>query len=387
MEILALAALLAWGALLLARGGFWRADVALPADPPPPARWPGVAAVIPARDEAATIARVLEAHGSSAYPGPLSLVVVDDASRDGTGRIAREVAARSPRPVEVIGARELPAGWSGKLWALQAGLEALPRLAPDAEWVLLTDADIRHAPDTLPRLVAHAEREELAMASLMARLDDSGAWGGLLVPAFVFFFQKLYPFPWVSDPARATAAAAGGCVLIRRRVLDEIGGLRAIRGALIDDCALAARVKDAVPRRRVWLGLSRGEVTSLRDNSSLGAIWRMVARTAYAQLRHSPLLLAGTVAGMALLYLAGPLAALSLPLHGSPLAAGLGATAWALSGLAYAPTLRLYGRPVWQAAGLPPAALLYTAMTLDSARRHWQGAGGAWKGRTYPAPD
>lgn len=377
-------ACLAWAALLLARGGFWRANVRL-GHPPNPIDWPKVVAVIPARNEAETIDAVLASHAATDYPGDLSVTVVDDGSTDGTGDLARKVADGAARGFTVLDAPPLAPGWSGKLAALEAGIANAWERHPDARWLLLTDADIRHAPDTLARLVARAEAQKLAAISLMARLDDRGLWGGLLVPAFVFFFAKLYPFPWVNDPARTTAGAAGGCLLVRRDALEAVGGIASIRGALIDDCTLAARIKRFGRRRPIWLGLADAEVVSLRDNRRLDAVWTMVARTAFAQLRHSALLLAGTLAGLALVYLAGPLTALTAPLHQVWPAAVLGFVAWGLSALAYRPTLALYRRPAWQALMLPLAATLYAAMTLDSARRHWLGRGGAWKGRTYPA--
>lgn len=371
-----------WLWLLLGRGGFWRADVRLGAQLRPEA-WPEVVALIPARDEAATIRAVLEAHAATAYPGRFSVIVVDDGSVDGTGVIARQVAAAAPRAIHVLAAPALPAGWTGKLWALETGRVAAGRLAPAASYVLLTDADIIHTPETLGRLVAKAEAQGLALVSLMARLDARGLWGGLLVPAFVFFFQKLYPFRWVNDLARRTAAAAGGCVLARREALDTVGGFGAIRNSLIDDCALAARIKHTPPGRAIWLGLAEGEVMSLRDNRRLSTVWAMVARTAFAQLRYSVVLLGVALGGMALAYLAGPLAVLALPAHGDRLAAGLGALAWLMAAAVYVPTVRLYGRAGWQALGLPLAALLYGLMTVHSALAHWRGRGGGWKGRTY----
>lgn len=326
MLLIAALSVVLWLWLLLGRGGFWRADVRLGQEARPEA-WPEVVALIPARDEAATIRAVLEAHAATAYPGRFSVIVVDDGSADGTAAIARQVAEAAPWPVHVLEAPALPGGWTGKLWALETGYEAAGRLAPGASHVLLSDADIVHAPETLERLVALAEARGLALVSLMARLDARGFWGGLLVPAFVFFFQKLYPFAWVNDPARRTAAAAGGCVLVRRGALTGIGGFAAIRGALIDDCALAARIKRGPPGRAIWLGLAEGEVVSLRDNRRLGAVWAMVARTAFAQLRHSAVLLGVALGGMALAYLAGPLAVLALPVHGDWPAAALGAAA------------------------------------------------------------
>ncbi len=385
LALAALASAAIWAWLLAGHGRFWRADQRL-GRPPPPSEWPDVVAVIPARDEAETVAQTLSAHGATTYPGRFSVILVDDASTDGTGEIARSVAEKSARPIRIVPAPPLPPGWTGKLWALEAGLAAADTHAPRAEYVLLTDADILHAPETLARLVAKAHGEARALVSLMARLDDRGLWGGLLIPAFVFFFQKLYPFPRVNDPERAEAGAAGGCVLLRRDTLAAIGGIAAIRTALIDDCTLAGRVKTGPPRRSIWLGLAEDEVISLRDNRALASVWKMVARTAFTQLDHSPLRLAGTLAGMALVYMAGPVAALVGVATGAPGPLAAGALASGLSAIAYAPTLALYGRPRWQALGLPAAAALFTLMTLDSARAHWAGRGGAWKGRSYPKP-
>jgi hopene-associated glycosyltransferase HpnB len=383
MTILASLSLLAWLVLLFGRGRFWRADQRLPILTEPRGHWPEVVAIIPARDEAQTIAAVLESHAKITYPGRFSVILVDDGSTDGTAGIARTMAATSARPLHLLEAPPLAEGWTGKLWALEAGARAAADLAPEAGYFLLTDADISHAPDTLARLVVQAEEQDLALVSLMARLDARGFWGALLIPAFVFFFQKLYPFPWINDPARNTAGAAGGCILVRREALAGIGGFADIRDALIDDCALAARVKHGPPRRAIWLGLATGEVVSLRDNRTLGSIWTMVARNAFTQIRRSALLLVGSMLALVVVYLAGPLAVLLMPLHGDNLTTTLGAVAWMLSGLAYLPTIRLYGLAPWKALGLPLAALLYGAMTLNSAVAHWRGRGGAWKGRTY----
>ncbi len=380
-RMLGAATLIAWIVLLAAWGGFWRADQRLdgqPGDASAARAWPAVVAVIPARDEAATIGSVVRAHRRSDYPGGYAVVVVDDGSTDGTGGIARAAGAH------VVTAPPLPEGWSGKLWAVQAGVAEAARLSPGAAYVLLTDADIMHAPDTLRRLVALAEARGLALVSLMARLDARGLWGGLLVPAFVFFFQMLYPFPWVNRPGHRVTGAAGGCVVVRRDALEGIGGIASIRGALIDDCTLAARIKRGPPGRAIWLGLADREVVSLRDNRRLATIWTMVARTAFTQLHHSALLLAGTVAGLVLVFLAPPGLLLAGLTGAGWWPALAGALAWAAMAVAYMPTLRLYGRPVWHALALPVAAALYGAMTLSSALGHWRGRGGAWKGRTYP---
>jgi hopene-associated glycosyltransferase HpnB len=368
-----------------------------------PAEWPEIVAVIPARNEADTIGMVVSALFASRYEGALSLVLVDDHSDDGTPERAFEAAAargglesqsgeaasgefsarfKDGRRLAIRHARPLPAGWTGKLWAVSAGLEAAQETAPAARYVLLLDADIALAPATLERLVAHAEKNSLALASLMARLDSRGLWGALLIPAFVFFFQKLYPFRRVNNRADGIAAAAGGCMLVRRDALDDIGGVQSIRGRIIDDCALAAAIKET--GRPIWLGLAKDEAESLRDNRSFGSVWNMVARTAFAQLRHSWVLLAATIAGM-LLYLAPPALALAYGVHREAETAIIAGAAWLLTALAYRPTAALYGQPFWAAFLLPLAAALYTGMTVSSALRHASGRGGAWKGRTYPA--
>ncbi len=382
MTFLALFSLAAWVWLALFRGGFWRADQRLgDRTAPVPARWPSVVAVVPARDEAATIGDVIAAHMAAAYPGDFAVILVDDNSNDGTGDIARAAADGSDR-LRIIDGAPLPHGWTGKLWAVHQGLTAATaRGRPD--YILLTDADIVLAPDTLTRLVAKAEAEGLSLASLMARLDARGLWGGLLVPAFVFFFQKLYPFPLSNDPNETSAAAAGGCMLVRAADLGAAGGAAAIHDQLIDDCALARAVKDLTPATRTWIGLADDEATSLRDNRSLSSIWTMVARTAYAQLGFSPFMLALAIIGMGLIYLAPPLIALGYAAHEDGLAAGLALIAWAIMARLYYPTLKLYGGEAWQAAALPLAGALYAAMTVDSAIRHWRGRGGQWKGRHY----
>lgn len=369
--------LAAWAVLLLAWGRFWRADQRLTAVAAPK-KWPDVVAVIPARDEAETIGEVVTALKATQYLGRLDIIVVDDQSSDGTGDIAAKAGAT------VIPAPALPEGWSGKLWAVHNGLEQADRIASSASWVLLNDADIRHAPDTLRRLVAKGEAEDLALVSLMARLDSRGWWGGLLIPAFIFFFQKLYPFAWVNKPSHWVAAAAGGCMLVRRTALAEIGGIQALKGALIDDCTLGAKIKHDPPKRKIWLGLAGSEVLSLRDNRALSSVWTMVARTAFTQLRHSTGLLIGAVLGMVFTYLGPWIALIWGVLAFDPLNFLTGAAAIAAMSLAYWPTARIYDQPSWKVLMLPIAAALYTAMTISSARNHWKGQGGRWKGRTYP---
>lgn len=379
VSILALAA---WAYLAFAHGGFWRARERLGASPAP-AGWPEVVAVIPARNEAESIIRVIASHMASDYPGAFSIVLVDDHSNDGTAALAEAAAKDRDRRLTVIAAPGLEAGWTGKLWAVRAGLEQVELLAPAARYVLLTDADIVHAPDTLRRLVAKAEAENLALVSLMARLDARGFWGGLLIPAFVYFFQMLYPFPRVNDPKSRVAAAAGGCMLARCDDLEVVGGVNAIRGRLIDDCALAARIKGDPPARRIWIGLAEDEVVSLRSNRDLKSIWTMVMRTAFVQLNNSWFLLAGAVLGMALVFLAAPVIALARPLHANAVAAGFSFAAWLLMALTYRPTATLYGQAAWKTVFLPAAAFFYTLMTICSALEALRGRGGAWKGRSY----
>jgi len=339
-------------------------------------------AVVPARNEAAHVAEAVASLLAQDYPGDFRVVLVDDASDDGTEEAARRGAAGSDR-LTVVPGRPLERGWTGKMWAVSQGLAAAERIAPDADYVLLTDADIAHDPRNLRRLVAKAEADGLDMASLMVRLRCRTVWERLLIPAFVFFFQKLYPFPRVNDPRRRTAAAAGGCMLVRRSALRRIGGVAAIRDAVIDDCALAAAIKAG---GRVWLGLAdRHGPRSLRGYHDLPGIWHMVARTAYVQLRHSPWLLGGTLVGMAVLYLAPPAAAFAGAHGRDAVAVVLGAAGWAAMWACYRPTVADYGQPVLAALALPVAAALYLGMTFDSARRTRAGRGAAWKGRTYPA--
>jgi hopene-associated glycosyltransferase HpnB len=372
-------ALAAWAWLLLLHGRFWLADQRLPAASPAPPRWPDVVAVVPARNEADVIGRAIAGLLAQDYPGAFRVVLVDDESGDGTADAARSAAGARAARLTVLRAPPREPGWVGKLWALESGLRSVA--TPPAYW-WLTDADIGHPPDTLRRLVAKAEADRRALVSLMVRLWCQSLWERLLIPAFVYFFQQLYPFARVNDDRSRVAAAAGGCLLLRADTLAAAGGLAAMKSAVIDDCALAALAKPVARRQGlgIWLGLADGS-HSLRPYAGLGEIWRMVARSAYTQLRHNPLLLLGTILGMALLYLAPPLIALGWPWHGDALAGALATGAWLLMAASEVPTLRLYRLSPLRALLLPLAGLLYTAMTLDSARRHWRGRGATWKGR------
>lgn len=367
---------LLWAWLIWCRGGFWWADQFLADDARAADPWPAILAIVPARNEAETVLAALGSLLAQDYPGTLSVVLVDDASEDGTAELARRAFAGEAR-LHIVRTGTLPAGWTGKMWAVERGLAEIGRVLPEARFVLLTDADIEHDPANLTRLVAKAEDEALGLVSLMVRLKAETPWEKLLIPAFVFFFQKLYPFPWVNDPARRMAAAAGGCMLVRRSVLEAVGGMQPIRDAVIDDCALARAIKARAP---IWLGLTQ-ETRSLRGYAALSGIWRMVARTAFVQLRFSALALAGTVIGMAVLYLAAPALAAAGALAGDGVLLAAGGAAWTLMAIAYRPTLKLYGQGLARAWLLPLAAFLYTLMTVDSARRHWTGNAPLWKGR------
>ena len=372
-----LAACLAWAVLLLGRGMFWlaRDDDRGAARLPDPAAWPSVTTIVPARDEAATIGATVASLLAQDYPGAFRLVVVDDRSTDGTGDLARAAAAGDPRLTVVQGGARAP-GWTGKLWALEQGLRAVPG-AP--AWLLFTDADIRHAPDSLRMLVRRATAERRVLVSLMARLRCESAAERWLIPAFIFFFQMLYPFRWSNDPGARTAAAAGGCVLLDRAAFERAGGLAPIRGALIDDCALARRMKAVGP---IWTGLTE-RVDSLRPYEDVGPIRRMVARTAYAQLGYRVAALAGMILALALVFLAPPL----LTILASGAAAGLGALAWAAMTVAFAPTSRRFGLSPLRGLALPGIAAAYMAFTLDSALAEWRGRGGMWKGEAGPRKD
>ena len=372
----------AWVGLIVARGRFWdaRADRLRPLGAEGSAA-PDVAVVVPARNEADVLGRTLASLLRQRYAGTVRITVVDDRSDDGTGAVARATAEAhgGGDRVEVVAGRERPEGWTGKTWALRQGIAASrTRGTPELWW--FSDADVEHDDTTLARLVETARAEDRDLVSQMVALHCATPMERLFIPAFVYFFRMLYPFAWVNDDNRRTAAAAGGCVLLSETMLGRIGGIERIKGEMIDDCALAAAVQSA--GGRMWLGLATTS-RSVRPYASFDEIWTMVARSAYTQLHHSPRLLAGTVAGMAVLYVAPPLATLAGVTARRWDVALPGALAWTLLSLAYAPTLRLYRVPRIAALALPLAGILYTAMTVDSAIRHARGSGGMWKGRTF----
>jgi hopene-associated glycosyltransferase HpnB len=374
--VLSVAVLALWLYLMIGHGGFWLANQRDDRDQPAaPARWPAVTAVIPARNEADSIGECITSLLRQDYAGPFAIVLVDDQSSDATADIARRAAAAAGAAdrLTVVPGRALPPGWTGKLWAVSQGVARALERAETPDYLLFTDADIAYEAGAVARLVARAEAGGYVLTSLMAKLRCESFAERALVPAFIFFFQMLYPFAWVGRRERATAAAAGGCMLVRPQALAAAGGIEAIRGALIDDCAMGRVLKRQGP---VWLGLT-DQVHSIRAYPRIEDIRRMVARSAYAQLRYSPLLLLGTVLGMIFCYLSAPL--LALFASGAPRL--IGVLVWLTMAVSFQPVLRLYGRsPLWGLA-LPAIALAYMAFTLDSAYQHGRGRGGLWKGR------
>ncbi|HEU5356769.1 MAG TPA: glycosyltransferase [Actinocrinis sp.] len=388
-----------WLYLLLAHGRYWLADQYLPAEPAASGAadrgrdWPAVVVVVPARDEADMLPLTLPTLLAQDYPGEFSVVLVDDASSDGTSEVAEKLAAAHPgRTLQIVHSDGPPPGWAGKVAAMRRGLEAAETVISTSasnppEFVLFTDADIAHPADSVRRLAEFGETRALDLVSLMARLRTDTAAERAIVPAFVYSFAQLYPFARVNRPRSRTAAAAGGCMLVRRSALIEAGGLEQISGARIDDVALGTLLKRRAGRGRTWLGLTT-DVRSVRPYPRFSDLWDMIARSAYTQLRYSPLLLAGTLLGLLVMYAVPPilgLAFLGISLAGgsavAAVTAGAALAAWALLSLSYLPTLRLYRLRARRAPLLPAVMMLYGAMTFDSARRHHRGSGGRWKGR------
>lgn len=384
--ILAGFSLLIWIVLTFFRGAFWllrpfdddlARHEALQA-------WPRVVAIVPARDEAETIARSAESLALQDYPGEFEIIVVNDHSSDDTELVARTSAeaAGAAERITIISGTALPARWTGKLWAMQQGVENAATLlhASPAQkeltqtYLWFTDADIEHAPDTLTRLVSRAVTRNLQLTSLMVLLQAKSFPERLLIPPFIYFFLKLYPSRWIADSRSRTAGAAGGCVLLRDDALENIGGLAAIRSEVIDDCALARAVKRS--GGRIWMGVTRKSV-SLRYYSSFGEIRDLIARTAYTQLKYSPLLLLGTLLGLFVTYFVPVV----LLFSSQPVVWRMSLAAWALMAATYLPITRFYNQsPLW-AITLPISAAFYAYATWLSALRYWLGRGGQWKGR------
>lgn len=372
--LLAAIPLAIWIYLLAARGQFWRVQQD-PLEPRPLENWPRVVAVVPARNEAATISQAIASLAKQDYPGEFSIIVVDDHSEDGTAALAQqgaEGAGASPR-VKIHSAAPLVPGWTGKLWALNEGVKVAANDSSEFFW--FTDADIEHAPDTLRRLVSLAEKESLNLASLMVLLQAKTFPERLLIPPFLYFFLMLYPPRWIADPKARAAGAAGGCILLRRSALERIGGFAAIRGEVIDDCALARAVKKS--GGKIWMGLTRLSV-SLRSYGTFAEIRDLIARTAFTQLHYSFLLLVATLAGLFVTYLLAWIFFFTLDDPGWLLAS----TAISIMTATYGATVRFYGLPWLWALTLPFAAVFYGYATFLSAVRYWLGRGGQWKGRS-----
>ncbi len=368
MIALCLLPLAIWIFLLLGRGMFWlgreRDDRHEPAEPQ---TWPSITAIVPARDEADVIAQSIASLVAQDYPGDFRIVLVNDQSGDDTAILARAVPSNGR--LTILDGSSRPRGWTGKLWAVRQGIAQ----AGASDYLWLTDADIAHTPDNLRKLVARAQSRNLVLVSLMAKLHCKSFAEKLMIPAFVFFFDMLFPFAFVNRSKNKTAAAAGGCMLVKRDALERAGNIDAIKHEIIDDCALGRAMKKQGP---IWLGLTN-RATSIRPYEGLGEIRRMIARSAYAQLDYSPLQLAGTVFGMSLLFVAPPV----LGLLATGVAQIAGALAWAAMAIAFQPMLRFYRlSPLWGLA-LPAIGILYTAFTFDSAIQFWRGRGGMWKGR------
>jgi hopene-associated glycosyltransferase HpnB len=361
-----------WIYLLLFRNGFWLLRERDTAPVQEPQAWPSVVAVVPARNEADIIRQSIGSLLAQDYPGSFRIVLVDDQSSDGTGGLAR--ALNSER-LTVLSGTPRPSGWTGKLWAMKQGCDHASASAFDQapEFLWFTDADIAHSPDNLRNLVARAQSGDKVLVSLMARLSCKSYAEHFLIPAFVFFFDMLFPFGAVNDPKSPVAAAAGGCMLARRTALEKAGGLAAIRHNIIDDCALGRAMKSQGP---IWLGLTDRAV-SLRPYEHLSDIRHMVSRTAYAQLGYSPLVLAGTLLGLVLVYLAPVMTAL----FAWGISQMAGWIAWIIMAVMFQPILRFYRlSPLWGVA-LPVIGAVYASFTLQSALQHWSGKGGMWKGR------
>ncbi|KYC41415.1 glycosyl transferase family 2 [Scytonema hofmannii PCC 7110] len=413
-----------WIVLVSFWGQFWRCNQQFTRQETDLPMFPSVCVVVPARNEADVLPISLRSLLTQDYPGSLSFVLVDDGSTDGTASVAFNIAQELNKSdqLKVLSAEPLPSGWTGKLWALHQGIQYTQTLKEPPDYFLLSDADIEHDALNVRSLVVKAQQENLELVSLMVKLRCEHFWEKLLIPAFVFFFQKLYPFPWVNDPTKPTAAAAGGCILISREALNEIGGIESIRTALIDDCTLAQAVKKrrlgigdkgehsilsspthhsplttppqmsspthhspltTPPKKgRIWLGLTHSTY-SLRPYTSLETIWNMVARTAFTQLHYSLGMLIVTLFGMILVYMVPPLCAITGAIAGNWIVAIVGLFGWLLMSYAYFPTVKFYSCSPLFAFCLSAIAFLYTLMTLDSALRHWQKRGGAWKGRVY----
>src|SRR5262245_33111547 len=373
-DLLAVICVMVWLYLMVGRGNFWLCRVRDTGHVPEPQPRRAVVAVVPARNESDYIATSVRSLLRQEYPGAFSLIVVDDDSTDPTVEKAMQAAASVPdRHMTVVNSKGPPPSWTGKLWAVRQGIAAAEKLRPD--YILLTDADIEHGPDTLAWLVKQASAGRYVLTSLMVKLRCENLAERIHVPAFIYFFQMLFPFSWVCRPASGTAAAAGGCMLVRSEALAKIGGIESIRNALIDDCSLAEKLKKIGP---IWLGLTN-RAHSIRPYDTLTDVKRTISRSAYEQLRYSPVLLAATVASMTITFIVPPL----LAMFATGIPRLLGLIAWLAMAITFMPTLRFYGESRLWSFALPAIAALYLYYTLDSAYLFVRGRGGQWKGRIH----
>jgi hopene-associated glycosyltransferase HpnB len=376
LQLLASGAVIIWFLLIFFRGQFWRADQYLPNIRTPLKKPPEIVIIIPARNEERTIDQCILSLLQQDYKGVMSIIVINDNSNDNTFKVVL-TASQGHNNVHLINGTKTPSDWTGKIWALAQGIVLAKKNFRHAKYFLFTDSDILHHPENLTELTNKAVNESLALVSLMAKLRCTSVWETLLIPAFIFFFQKLYPFALVNNPKNPVAAAGGGCMLVNCQYLEKVGGLEAIKTAVIDDCALAILLKQFNP---IWIGLTQS-TKSLREYQSLFDISRMVSRTAFVQLKYSPLNLFGAIMGMLIIYIIPLISVLVGVLSKEISLCILGLVGWIVMFFAYIPTLTLYNRPIWEASLLPISALFYSAMTVISAWQYMFGKAPTWKGR------
>ena len=376
LTILSSISLMIWLYLALLHGNFWNPPSIKKAKKI--SKYPEITILIPARNEAKYIKNSLMSLLRQNYEGKYRAIVVDDSSSDATLEIVKGISKKNNK-IHVMQGKVLKEGWAGKVWAQYQGINFIKKKFPNSKYILFTDADIAHSPNNLKNLTIKAESESLDLVSLMVLLKANNFSEKILIPAFVFFFQKLYPFEWVNDPRRKIAAAAGGCMLVNYFTLKKSGGIEKIKNQIIDDCALARILKK---NGRIWLGITK-ETKSLRNYKKISEIWSMVTRSAYDQLNYSILLLIICAFGMFCTYMI-PVIALSVGFFDeNNYLFFTGLIAWFIMSYTYIPTLRNFNEKSFMATFLPIASIFYTLTTIDSARMHLWGSGGSWKDRSY----
>jgi hopene-associated glycosyltransferase HpnB len=377
LQLLTAVSVVIWFILIVFRGQFWRADQHLSNTQTSFSTPPEIVIIIPARNEEKTIGQSISSLLQQDYKGAMSIIIINDSSNDNTLEVVK-YASQGFNNIHLINGTETPSAWTGKLWAMAQGIEFAKKTFCHADYYLFTDSDIFHHPENVTELATKATNENLSLVSLMVKLRCISIWETLLMPAFIFFFQKLYPFSLVNNPKKSNAAAAGGCMLVNCQDLEKVGGLKNIKAAIIDDCALAMLLKQANP---IWLGLTQS-TKSLRKYNSLSDISQMVSRTAFVQLNYSVLNLFIAVIGMLIIYIIPVVSILIGVLTEETSLFVLGLMGWITMFFAYAPTLTLYNRPILEASFLPISALIYSAMTAISAWQYMFGRGPIWKGRS-----